>query len=129
MYVIECRLAYVATAGTLTPSDLYLSYAPTPRSSQVSHSQFFEKLGFKSASTSGDMRDKFIANMKDHVQDPSYKFLTKAANPEAFKILVGEFLAEYGPIYWGNSERDHLEEQDIHQGFLCPRDALRADSR
>lgn len=75
------------------------------------------------------MRDKFIANMNDHVQDLSHKFLTKAANPEAFKILVARFLAKYGPIYWGNSERDHLEEQDIHRGFLCPRDTLRADSR
>lgn len=75
------------------------------------------------------MRDKFIANMNDHVQHLSHKYLTKAANPEAFKILVAEFLAEYGPIYWGDSKRDHLKKQDIHQGFLCPRDALREDSR
>lgn len=71
----------------------------------------------------------FIADMDDHVQPLSHKFLNRAANREAFKIMVAEFLAEHGPTYWGTSKRDHLEEPNILKGFLCPRDALRADSR
>ena len=44
-------------------------------------------------------------------------------------MIVSEFLAEYGPIYWGNSRRDHLEEPNVLKGFLCPRDTTRANSR
>ena len=75
------------------------------------------------------MRDAFLVNMDDHVQHISHKFLHQNANPKAFKIVVTEFLAEYGPVYWGNSKRDHLDEPNILKGFLCPRDATRVKSR
>lgn len=75
------------------------------------------------------MRTAFSCDMKAHLDSPSHKFLTRAANPEAFKIVISEFLAEYGPIYWGDSMRDHLQESDSLKGFLCPRDAQRVPSR
>ena len=70
-----------------------------------------------------------MVNMNHHVRHIGHKFLNRMANPEAFKIIVSEFLAEYGPVYWGNSKRDHLEEPNILKGFLCPRDAIRANSK
>lgn len=123
--------ANLATATNVTPSNLYLSYAPIPRSSNINQKYFLDMLGFETSNTSNKMKNMLITNMNDHVQvrPVNHKFLTKTANPEALKILVAEFLAEYGPIYWGDSKREHLKERDIHKGFLCPRDALRKDSR
>ena len=109
--------------------DLYLSYAPIPSSTCPSRNHFFVKLGFKSEDDSDYMRHTFIKNMHNHVQHKSHRFLCRQANPEALDIVILEFLAEYGPVYWGRSERDHLEEPDISKGFLCPRDAERANSR
>ena len=67
--------------------------------------------------------------MKIHLSSPSHKFLNRHTNPEAFRIMVSEFLAQYGPIYWGDSERDHLVEPDTLKGFLYPRDAQHVGSR
>ena len=75
------------------------------------------------------MRQALVDNMDGHVQHTSHRFLLKIENPQALKVVVLEFLAEYGPVYWGNSERDHLKEPNILKGFLCPRDATRPDSR
>ena len=75
------------------------------------------------------MRHAFDVNMHDHVQHKSHRFLRRMANPKAFEIIVSEFLAEYGAVFWGESKRDHLEEPNILKGFLCPRDATRANSR
>ena len=75
------------------------------------------------------MRIAFVEKMDDHVQHISHKFLLRIANPEAMRIVVLEFLAEYGPLYWGDSKRNHLEEPNILKGFLCPRDATRPNSR
>lgn len=75
------------------------------------------------------MRTAFIADVKHHVNSPSHRFLTRDAYPEAFKTVMSEFLAEYGPTYWGDSKRDHLQESDALKGFLCPRDAQREGSR
>ena len=126
-----------ATAIITTPSNLdldsdsnsYLSYAPTASSISTSSKNFFEKLGFISEDQTENIRDTFIANMDSHVEHPSHRFLMKALNPRANKVIVLEFLAEYGSIYWGNSKRDHLEEPNTLKGFLCPRDATRAKSR
>ena len=116
---------------TTTPTGLYLSYVPKTSIKSASHNHFLDQLGFKPASTSEQMRRAFVADMTNYVQGQplSHKFLIRAANPEAFKVVVAGFLAEYGPVYWGSSSRDHLEEPDTLKGFLCPRDALRARSR
>ena len=109
-----------------------MSYAPTPRTSSKSHqsqSEYFEKLGFKLDDESKDKRHAFLVNMKDHVRHRSHRFLQRRANPEAFQNVVSEFLTEYGPVYWGDSKRDHLQEPNSLKGFLYPRDAKRANSR
>ena len=124
----EANLTTVTTA-TLPDSDSYLFYAPTTSLKFPSKNHYFEKLGFTSEEESKDMRHAFIANMDYHVQHRYHKFLNRNGNPEAFSIVVAEFLARYGPIYWGNSKRSHLEEPDVLEGFLCPRDATRANSR
>lgn len=113
----------------MTTTPLYLSYAPSTNLKYASLEHYFDKLGFKSREASADMRDAFVANMMEHVQHLSHRFLHRTANPEAFKIVVAEFLTEYGPVYWGNRKRDHLEEPNVRKGFLCPRDATRANSR
>lgn len=113
----------------MTRKPLYLSYAPTTDPKHHSSEHFFDKLGFKSGEASAGMREAFVVDVRDHVQHLSHRFLHRTANPEAFKIVVSEFLAEYGPVYWGYTKRDHLEEPNILKGFLCPRDSTRANSR
>lgn len=120
--------ANLATAMNTTQSHLYLRYKPTSPIRSHNNVHFFDLLGFKPASASERMRTAFTVDMANHVQHSSYQVLNRAANPEAFAILVSEFLAEYGPTYWGDSEREHLQEPDTLKGFLCPRDALRAGS-
>ena len=107
----------------------YLSYEPRSSIGHASYSHFLDLLGFKPAYASEQMRKDFIADMKTHLSSPSHKFLTRDANSEALKTIVSEFLAEYGPTYWGDSKRDHLQESDANKGFLCPRDAQREGSR
>lgn len=68
------------------------------------------------------MRAAFIVDMGSHLSSPSHRFINRRADPEAFKIVVSDFLTQYGPAYWGASKRDHLEEPNTLKGFLCPRD-------
>lgn len=90
---------------------------------------YFELLGFKLGTATTQICTSFNEDMSAHVKPPSHKFLTSEANQEALKIIVLEFLAEYGPTYWGVGNRGHLQEPDAHKGFLCPRDAERPRSR
>ena len=113
----------------MTTTPMYLSYTPSTNLKYASLEHYFDKLGFKSGEASAGMREAFMADMMEHVQHSSHRFLHRSANPEAFKIVVAEFLTEYGPVYWGNSKRDHLEEPNVRRGFLCPRDATRSNSR
>ena len=119
----------LSTAMVTKRSHSYLSYRPTTSIKTHSNDHFFDLLGFKPARATRRMRTAFMDAMTSHVQPVSHRFLNRAANPEAFKVVVSEFLAEYGPTYWGDSNRSHLEEPDTLKGFLCPRDALRAQSR
>ena len=75
------------------------------------------------------MRDCLATDMNLYVKSKHDMFLDKASTEDALKVAVSEFLAEYGPKYWGVDKRDHLQEPDIYKGFLCPRDAQREDSR
>ena len=123
-------IAIITTHSDLhSDSDSYLSYVPSASSTSSSFKHFFEKLGFRTDDQTQKIRDTFIANMDNHVQHRNHRFLLKAKNPRAYKVIVSEFLAEYGSVYWGSSERDHLEEPNPLKGFLCPRDATRAKSR
>ena len=106
-----------------------MAYAPAPSVKGTSQGHFFNKLGFKSMDATEEVRRTFTTDMANHVQHSSHKFLLRSANPKAFETVVSEFLAEYGPVYWGTSMRDHLEQPDILKGFLCPRDSLRTNSR
>ena len=74
------------------------------------------------------MRTDFVVDMRNDLSFPSLEVLNRRADPKAFKILVSGFLAQYGPKYWGDSKRDHLQEPDTLKGFLCPRDAQREGS-
>ena len=65
----------------------------------------------------------------DHIGDTEYRFLKKAYNEIAFDTLVDEFLDKHGETYWGEGNRNHLEEMDPLKGFLYPRDVLRPGSR
>ena len=104
------------------PSPSYESYAPKSAIAAHCPAHFFDMLGFKSIQASGHMRAAFMANMGNHLSSPSHRFFNRRADPEAFKIVVLDFLTQYGPTYWGDSKRDHLKEPDILKGFLCPRD-------
>lgn len=114
---------------TTHPSHSYLSYEPKPSIKGHCPNHFFDKIGFKSADASAQMRIAFIADMTTHFKSRSHKNLTRTKDPKAFKIVVSEFLAEFGSSYWGDSERDHLQESDPLKAFLCPRDARRENSR
>lgn len=75
------------------------------------------------------MRDCLATDMNIFVRSTHHIFLNKASTKDLLKVAVLEFLAQYGPKYWGVDKRDHLCEPDILRGFLYPRDAQREDSR
>ena len=75
------------------------------------------------------MRDSLATDMNSYVRSSHHMFLNEASTTDTLKVAVSEFLAQYGPIYWGVDNRDHLHEPDILKGFLCPRNAQREDSR
>ena len=75
------------------------------------------------------MRDHLATDMNLYVKSTHDMFLDRASTEDTLKVVVLEFLAIYGPKYWGIDKRDHLQEPDISKGFLCPRDAQRENSR
>ena len=75
------------------------------------------------------MRNRLATDLSLYVRSTHDRFLNKASTEDTLKVAVSDFLAKYGPIYWGINKRDHLQEPDIYKGFLCPRDAQREDSR
>ena len=131
LYLLPNTIGFnVATAmTTIAPCDSYLSDVPKSIGKYTRKADFFKMLGFKQGDASETMRIAFYADMEAHVQFPSHRFLNKEMNPEAFGTMMSEFLTEYGPKYWGDRKRDHLEEPDTLKGFMCPRDAQREDSR
>ena len=119
------------THGTVTESTnaAYLTYAPGFTGSARNYDQCFRKLGFKIDSSSEIPRANFVEALSAHTGNPEDKFLRQADNERAFKTLVSRFLVKHGGIYWGHSDRSHLEEQDVTKGFLYPRDANRPSSQ
>ena len=104
-------------------------YAPTSCFKSESYASYLDKLGFKPADDSGEMRAALIQDLRLFTTDPERMYLREIFNKPAFKRLVLEFLQLYGSKYWGDSKRDHLEEMDVIQGFLYPRDIYRNKSR
>ena len=107
-----------ATTAILSDSDSDLFYASISSSMSASRNYYFERLAFKSEDESEYLRNAFIDNVHNHVQHKSHGFLQRHANPEAFKIVIIELLAEYGPVYQGYSERIILRSQTYQKYFF-----------
>ena len=114
------------------PRQPYLEYAPTSGRMYGSYESCLDKLGFLPVTHSKlarDMRNELVIAFKQYTHDPIRAFLQKKDNEAAFRALITAFLKESGPKFWGNRNRDHLEERDSSCGFLYPRDAHREGSR
>ena len=56
-------------------------------------------------------------------------YLRQADNEVAFHATILAFLQEHGAVYWGDTERGHLQVLETWKGFLYPRDSRRESSR
>ena len=108
----------------------YLHYTPSPVKGCIkSFAHAFRKIGFLIDAASEEKRDLFAYAMRVHVNLSKLKFQRWMDNEVAFGTMVSNFLASEGEKFWGLSDRSHLEEKDATKGFLCPRDAIRQNSR
>ena len=101
---------------------------PTSSADLRSYASYLEQLDFRTERLSS-LGAGFVDRVRNHGGSTYLKYLRKSDNISAFKIMISEFLAEYGSTYWGKYKRSHLKEPDISKGFLYPRDAERKDSR
>lgn len=124
----RAQLPTTASNNESAPQKTYLSYTPaaTGNGNYTSH---FERLGFRIDNTTLHIRERFLSDLRSHVDGSHYKFLTKHDNARAFNTVIAEFLSDFGRLYWGPLAREHLGEPDILKGFCCPRDASRAGSK
>lgn len=91
----------------------------------MSYRHCLERLGFKPEEVELGVNNILIKDLRAYLQGTEYFYLRECDNPAAFKILVLEFLEEFGPRYWGRSNRQRLAEKEPTKGFLYPRDIQR----
>lgn len=112
--------------------DAYLHYSPLPPNSsandKVNYIKCLYKLGFKQEQAELGYYHEMIMDLRAYLEGTAYFYLRRSDNPAAFKTLVLEFLEEYGPKYWGHSQRQRLEEVEPCKGYLYPRDIQRGES-
>ena len=109
-----------------TPKLEYLLYAPKASNERDNYATFSDRMGF---GADPRMRAQFSEDVRCHVNSLELRFLRKFDNKGVFKAMILGFLEEYGEVYWGLENRDHLCEKDPQRGFLRPRDAQRPESR
>ena len=121
---------------TASSPDAYLHYSPLPPKScanykgkhKGNYKQHLYRLGFKEEQAELGPHHELIIDLRPYLEGTAYFYLRKSNNPAAFKTLVLEFLEEYGPKYWGRSQRQRLEEEEPCKGYLYPRDVQRGES-
>lgn len=106
-----------------------MTYKPERKPIGDSYSSFLDELGF--ATNALNKRGEFVNNLKDHVDGSTFRYCRLHENQVEFKKMVLDFLKMSGVAYWGPStiDRHHLQEPDPYQGFQCPRDSRRPNSR
>jgi hypothetical protein len=124
----RAQLAATAPNNGSAPQNTYLSYAPAA-TSIGNYTSHFERLGFRIDDTTLQIRERFLSDLRSHVDGSHYKLLTKHDNARAFNTVIAEFFSDFGRLYWGPLAREHLAEPDILKGFCCPMDANRAGSK
>ena len=115
---------------TGTPPDAYLHYLPLPPYpiQLCNYKVCLYKLGFKQEEAEMGVNHELVLDLKAFLEGTAYFYLRQCDNPAAFKTLMLEFLKERGSRYWGQSQRQHLEEKDPYKGFLYPRDVQRGQT-
>lgn len=102
-------------------------YQPKRTTPNDSYNAFLDELGFGSGADRE--RIEFISDLTKHVDYSTFRYVRQSKNPIEFKKMVLDFLTKHGAKYWSLTERNNLAEKDPNKGFLCPRDATRANSR
>ena len=91
--------------------------------------KFFIWLGFKAEMDSNDMWAELLEIVQQYVKDPRYGHVIYSADKPFYDGIVQDFLKAWGETFWGSQDRKHLQMEDPNQGYLCPRDTYRNDSR
>ena len=117
---------------TANSPNAYLHYSPLPPNPSAkdkgNYTKCLYKLGFKQEQAELGPYHELIKDLRAYLEGTAYFYLRKGDNPAAFKTLVLEFLGDYGAKYWGQSQRQRLEEEKPCKGYLYPRDVQRGES-